>query len=238
MTDFETLCAAMDANPDDVIVVGAMADLLDEMGDARAEGMRVLWELGKTGRKPIRTESPAYYNASQKVVTWSAPYCSVGWRDSHTTRDIDEQMAARMALDPEWHERWDAIYDPPAYTYPPVAVPEANRTLAYARLCAAQAWADATPTAKLRWLAVTTGTEVPAVVRQEAEKWLDEFAAGIGDSRSRLLAKMDNYQEHEDYWSEGDRFDGLEQPPEFWSMYAAYTGRQVVRCHHMFGCAC
>jgi hypothetical protein len=74
-----------------------------------------------------------------------------------------------------------------------------------------------------------------------SERWLREFAATIPVHFEDLMSHAKDWVEHEEYWCEGGRFEGMSIPDEFWPHYENATNTKVPserRKYGFFTCAC
>ncbi len=81
--------------------------------------------------------------------------------------------------------------------------------------------------------------DMPAPVSQ-SEKWLREYADGLGLSLGEILDSASDYLKHDQYLSQGDRFEGVYLPDEFWTHYEIHTGTKVEagKRGSFFSCSC
>lgn len=73
-----------------------------------------------------------------------------------------------------------------------------------------------------------------------SQQWIEDYAGKIGVVPSELIANAKDWVKHEEFWSQGDRFEGLDLPTEFWSHYENVTGEKVPsdKRQSFFSCAC
>lgn len=73
-----------------------------------------------------------------------------------------------------------------------------------------------------------------------SEAWLDLFASTAGISRDELIDGARDYLKHDEYLSQGGRWEGFSTPDEFWTHYEIVTGEKVSENDRgsFFSCSC
>ncbi len=73
-----------------------------------------------------------------------------------------------------------------------------------------------------------------------AESWLRNYAVEIDIGFQRLIDAAGDWLEGEDYLVDGGTLDGVVTKPEFWTYYAAFTGKTVPedKRQNFFSCSC
>ena len=78
--------------------------------------------------------------------------------------------------------------------------------------------------------------------KEEAMVWLAIFARENCSNLNvfELIAGAHNYLDHGDYMNQGERFEGVNVPDEFWDYFQKATGRTVPINDrgHFFSCSC
>ena len=72
-------------------------------------------------------------------------------------------------------------------------------------------------------------------------KKIQEFADQIGVDFDALIIRTHDYIDRDELWNEGDRFDGVQLPDEYWDWFELVTGRVVPtdkRDRSIFSCSC
>lgn len=74
----------------------------------------------------------------------------------------------------------------------------------------------------------------------DSEKWLRDYASSIDVDYDDLIYNTKEYLDNGEYWSEGDKFSGVDLPDEFWMHYEAVTGGKVSNRKRgsFFSCSC
>jgi hypothetical protein len=62
---------------------------------------------------------------------------------------------------------------------------------------------------------------------REAETFVSNLASTLGSDQQELLDRARAFLDHNDYWSEGGRFEGESIPEEFWDHFEVLTGTSV-----------
>jgi len=72
-----------------------------------------------------------------------------------------------------------------------------------------------------------------------AQRWIKNWATGLGFTYDDAIEHATEYLDHDEYWSEGGRFEGEWVPDEFWKHFEVATGRKVDGSPgSFFSCAC
>jgi hypothetical protein len=73
-----------------------------------------------------------------------------------------------------------------------------------------------------------------------SEQWLRDYADSIDQSYESLMEVAAGYLSHSEYLCEGDRYEGVYTPDEFWTHYEAVTGTKVGDNERgsFFSCSC
>jgi hypothetical protein len=73
-----------------------------------------------------------------------------------------------------------------------------------------------------------------------SEVWLRDYAATLREDYSKMLERTHEYLENDDYWSEGEKFEGERLPDEYWDHYQNVTGRMIPsdQRYSFFSCSC
>lgn len=76
--------------------------------------------------------------------------------------------------------------------------------------------------------------------KDQAERWLRDYAAAIGVGFDKLVSSARDWIEHEEYLCQGGDLEGLYTSDEFWTHYATYTGDDVPKDkrENFFTCSC
>lgn len=73
----------------------------------------------------------------------------------------------------------------------------------------------------------------------QAKWWIANWARSLGFTYDDAIYHATDYLDHDEYWSEGGRFEGERVPEEFWEHFQAATGRVVKNNPgSFFSCAC
>ena len=81
MSDFQQLCAAVDEHPGDTLRWSILADYLEEIGDARSNGLRLL----------VAEDRRPYYFSATDLLVWS--WCGEGEHQAGDCRVSKEVLA-------------------------------------------------------------------------------------------------------------------------------------------------
>lgn len=85
-----------------------------------------------------------------------------------------------------------------------------------------------------------TLAEIKDRFRGGPRKKIQNFADSIGVGYEELLEHAKDYLDHDEYWNEGDRFESVDMPNEFWDWYELVTGTVVPpdKRWGFFSCSC
>lgn len=74
----------------------------------------------------------------------------------------------------------------------------------------------------------------------DARSHILEIALELGVDNNELLDRAREYIDYGNYWSEGDRFEGMYLPSEFWDYFEILTGKRVSDSdrNSFFSCSC
>jgi hypothetical protein len=75
---------------------------------------------------------------------------------------------------------------------------------------------------------------------QESKRWLEDYADNLGVSYDELMAHVEEFVEHGEYWNEGPRFEGDHAPDELFDHYGIVKGARVPGNARggLFSCSC
>lgn len=76
--------------------------------------------------------------------------------------------------------------------------------------------------------------------RELSRAWIEQWAASEDIGYDELMFEAGSWIETGDYWNEGERFDGVVLPNEFWDHYDRVMNKCTPedRRHSFFSCAC
>jgi hypothetical protein len=77
-------------------------------------------------------------------------------------------------------------------------------------------------------------------LRGGPKRKIREWAESIGLSYEEVIQGAHGFLDHDDYISEGGRFEGVSLPTDFWDWFELATGRPVLANErgHFFSCSC
>jgi hypothetical protein len=80
----------------------------------------------------------------------------------------------------------------------------------------------------------------PTAPHDPHRKWLEDFASSIDVTYNSLMEAANDFQEHDEYFSQGGKFEGIYVGVEFWEHYVAVTGKDVPgdKRENFFSCSC
>jgi hypothetical protein len=71
-------------------------------------------------------------------------------------------------------------------------------------------------------------------------RWIEDYAGEINVQYKKLMFAAENWVKNDEYWCDGDRFEGEWIPNEFWDHFEIVTGKKVDENNRgsFFTCSC
>lgn len=84
------------------------------------------------------------------------------------------------------------------------------------------------------------GNTQSSAIMEASMRWIEEFARSVNSTAGELMAAALNFISTGGYLNEGEKFEGIMVPDEFWDHYEKATGKTVDedKRRNFFSCSC